>query len=98
MRKIISFLTLCGFTLLSGIPVLEAADSPKKEKGKTFLKFHDPVEKDIEGWTIKVDPRLLSKEHEALGRDCFRALANHLQRVKYILPKEKVMELENLIP
>ncbi len=96
MRKIVLLLTLCGFIPLSGAFVLEAADSQKKESGKSRLKFHDPVEKDIEGWTIKVDPRLLSKEHETLGRDCFRALANHLQRVKYILPKEKVAELQKL--
>ena len=66
------------------------------EEKKAILKFHNPVEKDIEGWIIKVDPRLLSKEHEVFGKACFQALANHLQRIKYILPREKVGELQKL--
>jgi hypothetical protein len=60
------------------------------------LKFHDPVIKDVEGWTIKVDPALLECENEQLGKDALTALANHLQRVKYILPEERVKELQKL--
>ena len=52
----------------------------------TFLhgegKFYDPVTKDVEGWTIKVDPALLKCPNEQLGKDALKALANHLQRVK----------------
>lgn len=56
--------------------------------------FYDPVEKEVEGWTIKVDPKLLA-ETEVAERS-FVALANHLQRVKYILPEEKVVQLQKL--
>jgi dipeptidyl-peptidase-4 len=66
---------------------LHAEDAPK---------FYDPVEKKIEGWTIKVDPLLLSKENSEVGEKAFTALANHLQRVKFILPVEKVKELQKL--
>ena len=59
-------------------------------------KFYDPVIKDVEGWTIKVDPALLKCPNEQLGKDALKALANHLQRVKYILPEEKVAELQKL--
>ena len=60
------------------------------------LKFHDPVVKDVEGWTIKVDPALFECENEKLGKEALKALANHLQRVKYILPEDKVKELQQL--
>ena len=59
-------------------------------------KFYDPVEKQIEGWTIQVDPQLLEGEGKQLGDDAMVALANHLQRVKYIVPEEKVKTLQKL--
>ena len=64
-----------------------AADKPE---------FYDPVEKKIAGWTIAVDPLLLSKEHEATGKKAFEALANHLQRVTYILPEDRLVQLQKL--
>ena len=60
------------------------------------LKFHNPVIKDVEGWTIKVDPALFECENEQLGKEALTALANHLQRVKYILPEDRVKELQKL--
>lgn len=59
-------------------------------------KFYDPIVKNIEGWAIKVDPALFECENKKLGEEAFKALANHLQRVKYILPEEKVKELQKL--
>ena len=59
-------------------------------------KFYDPVVKKLEGWSIKVDPKLLEKEHEKFMLEVFDALANHLQRIKYILPDERVKELQQL--
>ena len=59
-------------------------------------KFYDPVEKKIEGWTIVVDPQLLSEEHSEVGSKAFEALANHLQRVKYIVPADRLSRLRKL--
>ncbi|MBK28010.1 MAG: metallopeptidase [Verrucomicrobiales bacterium] len=59
-------------------------------------KFYDPVLKKLEGWTIKVDPKLLEGEHKKFKSDVFSALANHLQRIKYILTEERVKELQQL--
>ena len=74
------------------LPLLFLAALLQAEK----TKFYDPVVQDIEGWTIKVDPALLECENKKLGEEAFKALANHLQRVKYILPEEKVKELQQL--
>ncbi len=58
--------------------------------------FYDPIEKQLEGWTIKVDPRLLSGESKEVGDKAFRALANHLQRVEYIMPADRLAQLRKL--
>ncbi|MCO6453852.1 MAG: metallopeptidase [Pirellulaceae bacterium] len=58
--------------------------------------FFDPVERQIEGWTVAVDPRLLSEPHADAGREAMTALANHLQRVTYIVPEQRVAELRKL--
>jgi len=72
---------------------LHAAEETKDKADK---KFYDPVEKEIEGWTVAVDPKLLSEEGKEVGDKAFVALANHLQRVKYIVPEERVAELQKL--
>lgn len=58
--------------------------------------FYDPVEKNIEGWTIKVDPKLLAAENKDTADRAFKALANHLQRIEFILPEDKLKELRKL--
>lgn len=63
---------------------------------ETEKPFFDPVERDIEGWTVAVDPQLLGDEHRELGERAMKALANHLQRVTYIVPEERVAELKKL--
>ena len=70
---------------------LGQATAEEKEK-----KFYDPVPKKLEGWTIKVDPKLLKKVHKDFKKEVFKSLANHLQRIKYILPEERVVELQKL--
>lgn len=58
--------------------------------------FYDPIVRDVEGWTIKIDPVLLAEENKADGDRFFKALANHLQRVSFILPPKKVSELQKI--
>lgn len=68
----------------------------QEQSDQQISKFYDPVVRDIEGWTIKVDPELLTRENEARGQRMIKALANHLQRVEFILPEEKVKELKEI--
>lgn len=58
--------------------------------------FPKPVIRDIEGWTIEIDPQLLTKENREQGELALKALANHLQRIIWILPEDRVNELRNL--
>ena len=59
-------------------------------------KPYDPVKKDVEGWSVLVEPSLLEGEHAEVGQKALVALANHLQRVKYIVPAERVEQLQKL--
>lgn len=75
---------VCFASCLSSI---HAEDAPK---------FYDPVVKQIEGWTIRADPQLMKKENEDVATRAFEALANHLQRVKYIVPEDRLAQLQKL--
>ena len=75
-------------TLLTIAPVFVIADEQKI--------FYDPVEQEIEGWTIAVDQQLLKGEHRDVGQKALKALANHLQRVTYIVPEEQLKQLKEL--
>ncbi|MDG2123879.1 MAG: hypothetical protein P8J87_09295, partial [Verrucomicrobiales bacterium] len=55
----------------------------------------DPVEKDLEGWTIHVDPALLEGGAEAeMGTKALKMLANHLQRIAILVPTEALTKLQ----
>ena len=80
-----SLLIHCCATIAGGQPTATGAK-----------KFFDPVEQEIEGWPVLVDPQLLEGEHQALGQRALKALANHLQRVTYIVPEDRLEELKKL--
>ena len=81
--------TILAVALLFG--ALSQAMAEKEEN-----KLYDPIVKKLEGWTIKVDPKLLKNENNEFKGQVFTALANHLQRIKYILPAAKVKEMQKL--
>lgn len=74
------------------------AESPDKKSADVAKpsKFYDPVEKTIEGWTIKVDPQLMKPENAEVQKQAFKALANHLQRVEFIVPKDRLADLKKI--
>lgn len=57
----------------------------------------DPIEKNIEGWTVHVDPALLDGEHAENGGKALKMLANHLQRITILMPTaERLAEMQKL--
>ena len=64
--------------------------------GDQKTSFYDPVEQRLEGWTLAVDPLLLKPENKATHDQAFAALANHLQRIKFITPDESLQKLQKL--
>jgi dipeptidyl-peptidase-4 len=58
--------------------------------------FYDPIEKQVEGWTVAIDPQLLAEENREVGDKALQALANHLQRITYIMPEDRLAEVKKL--
>jgi hypothetical protein len=85
MSKVVAFLLGVTIQLAGALVFAEEAKS-----------FPDPVERQVEGWTVAVDPQLFSSSHKDLGSRAIESLANHLQRVKYILPEDRVAALQRL--
>ncbi|MCF7955100.1 MAG: metallopeptidase [Phycisphaerae bacterium] len=56
----------------------------------------DPVVKQIEGWTVNVDPQMLEGEHAGEGAESLKMLANHLQRIAILVPEKQLRQLRNL--
>ncbi len=53
----------------------------------------DPVRRDIEGWTVWVDPQMVEGDHAEMGARALRMLADHLHRIALLVDPEP---LENL--
>lgn len=58
--------------------------------------FYTPEVIEVEGWTVKLDPRLSEGPQLVTREEAIKALANHLQRVTYIVPGERLEELRKL--
>ncbi|MCH2181585.1 MAG: metallopeptidase [Mariniblastus sp.] len=58
--------------------------------------FYDPVQIEVEGWTVQVDPALMRKESQGVREQALAALGNHLQRVKFIVPGKQLAKLQAL--
>jgi len=100
-RRGIAFLLLSGILFVS-TGQLRAEDAKPEVKKAEVKKaeakpdFYDPIERNIEGWTIAVDPLLLNKENKDIGEKAMKALANHLQRITYIVPEKQLAQLRTM--
>lgn len=56
----------------------------------------DPVVRDIEGWKVHVEPALLDGEHREEGARALAMLANHLQRIKILVPAGPLAKMQTL--
>ena len=112
MLKLAQKISVCGFAwnppaVVVAATLLLGSALTAQESGQALSRDDDhsqtaeqqnlaePIERQIEGWTVKVDPELL-EEGEEVGEQALLALANHLQRIRWILPEERVEELQEL--
>ena len=69
------------------------ADTPKENAAHRF----DPVAQQIEGWIVHVDPALLEGAYaDREGGRALTMLANHLQRIKVVVPADRLAQLQKL--
>jgi hypothetical protein len=80
-------LAIAACLLACGLSIAEAADPPKPTS-HTARK--------LEGWTIRVDDRLLRKPHDVLGARALRFLESKLSDIKAVLPEDKVKKLQSV--
>jgi hypothetical protein len=73
--------------------MLEMEDTQEKATKTTLF---DPVVKDIEGWTVHVDPQMLKGEHAEAGARALTMLANHLQRIAILMPEDRLEKMRKL--
>ena len=77
--------------LLGTVLFAQPKDSKRlpAEKGVRF----DPVEKQMEGWTVHIDPALLEGEHAEEGGRALRMLGDHLNRIALLVPEDRLAKL-----
>lgn len=86
-------------TALLCLPMLAASLSAenvpvKANPGK--IGWFEPVIQQIEGWTVSVDPQLLSGPFKDEGDRALKMLANHLQRIAIIMPEKQLASLRKV--
>lgn len=65
-------------------------------KANKKIGWFEPVIRDIEGWTVHIDPQLLDGEHAAYGGKALKMLANHLQRIEILMPEKQLADLRKM--
>jgi dipeptidyl-peptidase-4 len=69
--------------------------SPAKSQSPAAVRF-DPIVRQIEGWTVNIEPALLEGEHAEEGGKALTMLANHLQRIKILIPSPQLAQLQKI--
>lgn len=75
------------------------AAPPKSDSGEPprppAVRF-DPVEHEIEGWKVHIEPSLIEDDASGAGSRALRMLADHLNRIAILMPEERLQELRTL--
>lgn len=66
------------------------------EKNQAEKQFYKPVIGYLEGWEIEWDPEIAESHDAPFFREVRKALSNHFQRIKFLLPEERVKILQTL--
>ncbi len=72
----------------------EISDTAKEKEKAEPTKPTSRTERKLEGWTIRVDDRLLKGPDEALGIKCLRFLEGKLSDIKVVVPEDKLKKLQ----
>lgn len=78
------------------ITLFATAADPESSKNTSATVPFDPVIKDLEGWTVHVDPKMLEGEHAEEGGRALKMLGNHLQRIAVLMPPDRLAEMRRL--
>ncbi|MCE9560518.1 MAG: metallopeptidase [Planctomycetes bacterium] len=76
-------------------PSLRAEDKPKDKP--EAAKPTSRTDRKIEGWTVRVDDRLLAEPNIELGTKALRFLEGKLSDIKVVVPEDKVKKLQTVV-
>jgi hypothetical protein len=85
-------LPVLAVLLFAPLTALRADDSPKSELPQPQSR----TARDVEGWTVRVDDRLIADENKELGARAVRFLEAKLFELKAVVPAERVKELQTV--
>jgi hypothetical protein len=77
-----------------GKAMIKLLSSPKKQSEPAKPTSH--TVRKIEGWTIRVDDRLLREPDAALGTRALRFLEGKLSDIKAVMPEDKLKKLQSV--
>lgn len=78
------------------VVVLGVGRGASAEDKKPLAVVVERTDRDLEGWRIRVDNRLLAAPHEALGVRCLKFLEHRLFEIKTVVPAERVKQLQTV--
>jgi hypothetical protein len=85
-----------GLLALLAAPALRAADPPREVAPPPRAKESLPsayTPRQVEGWTVRVDDRLLRPEQDELRRTALRFLENKLADITVVVPPDRLAKL-----
>jgi hypothetical protein len=86
MKKILCVPILVA--LAAALPAPVSAEEPPKPASHTI--------REIEGWKVHIDDRLLAKDNDALGKKAIKLLEGQLGNIALIVPADKVERLRKV--
>jgi hypothetical protein len=89
------FKTLVCLLIVVALKITSLAEAPLALDTERGIRFH-PVKKQIEGWTVYVEPVLLEDGDDDAGHKALEMLRNHLQRITILVPPEPLEKMRGL--
>jgi len=91
-RFIVPLFLLAVWVLPVGQVVVADQPKPGPNEDRSKPSAHTAI--NLEGWTIRVDTRLLQAPNEALGKRALRFLENKLADIKVVVPQGPLKKLQ----
>ena len=82
--------------LVLAISLLSTIHSVAQDEATRFTGDGPLAERQLEGWTIFVDPRLIEGPDSELGNRALRMLENHLLRISLLIPEKPLAKLRKV--
>jgi dipeptidyl-peptidase-4 len=78
------------------IALFAAIAEPETPGEATAKKHYEPIVREIEGWKVHIDPKMLEGEHATEGARALTMLASHLQRIAIMISQDRLKQLQTL--